>query len=244
MSQSGQEIKLWMPSSMQGSNQTPPTKISEVLSRVQDPIDSLKRDVHTAFSGINLRGIKSHDVMTTRRIGHRNASGYDLRGLYVKKGQMGLVTALESDDFQKVNDALGLFMGQIGLTPETAILGGIVLDDYEENVDESDNRFRVALLRDEKDRRTDGKSGLLFTSEGKVELVPEPNFNPAARGNERVFLTDDEREAYEAFEKLNDHSDAKVIHPYIAAALVNATQIVGAAIIRKQIQVDFFQNES
>ncbi len=240
MSNQSQEIGLWIPNSLANTRNTVPATISEALSRVQDPIQNLKRDVHTEFSGINLRGIKSHEVASTRRVG-RSASSYDFKGLYVRNGQMGIVTALEPSDFSQLNDSLKLFMAQIGLTPETAILGGIVLDEYEDDVDESANNYRVALLRDEKDRRTDGKSGVLFTSQGKVELVPEPNINPAARGNERVFLTEEEKAAYEAFEKLNDHSDKDVIHPYIASALINATLIVGSAIMRKKIQSGFFE---
>ncbi len=240
MAKPSHEMGLWTPQSIIDASDLTLVKavnISDALKRVQAPIDQLKQIVHNEFSGVNLRGMKTHDVLVTRRIGQRSSSSYDLKGLVTYSGEMGLAVDFNSGEI-KFFDPLRMFMAQVGISENDTLSGGLVLEEYDKNLDESSLGFRVALM---KSCDEDYKEGVLFDSKGKVSLIPEPKINPASFGG-RIFDSEVHQEAYQAFEKLNDTSNPKVIHPLISAGLVNAAILVGTAITRRKIRSDFFEH--
>lgn len=238
MAKTSQEMGLWTPQSIidaSGLRLDKAVNISDALKQIQEPVNYLKNAVHTEFSGVNLRGLPTHDVIVTRRTRKSSYDSYNLKGLDTHAGEMGLVVNFNLGEV-KFFDPLRMFMAQVGIIDNDHLSGGLVLEDYDKDLDESSLGYRVALMKGSDTT----KEGILFSSWGKVSLVPEPKINPASSRGDRIFDSKMQQEAYEAFTTLNQMSDAKVIHPLISAALVNATILVGTAIAKRQLKTTFF----
>lgn len=210
----------------------PVSTISQFIARTQGPIGQLGIALHTEFSSMNYRGLKTYRART------RSVPVGDLpqkfEGVELQPNSMAIYFDLEAGELEPVSPALQLFLNQLELKPEEITRGLLVLGRVSEDVSESTCPYGIAFIVNQEAQK-DGKSGLYLHSSGEIALIPfiakhnpNPEYRSELEAQNDVLLG-----------QLEQASTRTIMHPLVSRAIIEAGTFMRQALMRRKIQIEF-----
>jgi hypothetical protein len=212
-----------------------PTNVSEFVELLSQPVKDIGRALHTEFSGLNLRGIKTHNVSVYR--GQPNNFSSIVGGITLEPNTIVVVSELTpSEVTEAAGPALQLFLNQLQLKPEDITKGAIMLKQTHEYIAESSCPYDIALLVSE-DAFQKGENGIIFKSYGSVQLLPE-----AIRlVGEKEYRSDLYEKNDKLFTAMSILSNEFIPNPLIARGIIEAARLVGKGVVARKIEATLFK---
>lgn len=204
-----------------------PRNVSEALQVIESPLQGIGRQLHVEFSGVNLRGLQTHDVQA-----QRNDFPDQAHNLVLPEKSMTIFTQLTPEELLGAGPALRMFLEEIGFDCQKDALGVLNLLRYNEPIEKSGDSFQVGITPTDEDMK-EGRYGFLFKSYGSVHLAPEPR-DPKSITDETV------QRAQSSFNALNSVHLGNIHHPLFTRALYDCAVLVGTAIWNRKKQSEYF----
>lgn len=209
-------------------------EFNEILNR---SILDLGKALHTEFSGLNLRGIKTHEVRIHRNGSSGNNAPIIEGGITLDRNTDAIITDIASSEVENSGSTLKMFFKQLELGPEDITKGIIVLRDTNEDILQSNCYYDLAFLIKENALK-EGKSGIFLSSVGHVRLLPERK--NAGRTDVGEFRSELEKQNFELFARLGYSSPSAILHPLVVRGIVEAGLLIGKAVVNRKINSGVF----
>lgn len=226
--------------------------VEDFIARFQSPISQMGLALHKEFSGINLRGVNTHNVQVSRPSTHSSSTSERvIENIRVEKDSMAIVTGLKPEEVDTAGMSLRLLMNQLQLTSVEVVKGVIVLRNYHEDIPKSRCPYEVGLIVSDEALKA-GKSGLVLTDYGSLSLLPNPkdqredledSFSPITYRSQLEKRSVKILQALRSSSHNSSVTGLSVFHPIVAAAIVEAATLIARAIYRRKIVPDF-ENQS
>lgn len=225
----------WLPVPLPDSENV--TDITGLINFFEKPLKGLGTAVHVEFSAINFRRHKTHDVKVIKTDSMPSADEVPL-----DPHQMAIITALTPEELAQTPPMLRKFFNQLDITDTDEVRGFFVLHHYNYDIGDSNlNTHDVGFLLNESEIEK-GRFGFMIKAMGAVNLTPD---NTRPWGDIRVlpgevkggYTPEKEKEAYMAFRRLR----GGLYNPFIARAYLEATLLVGNAILARKIKSEYFE---
>lgn len=225
----------WLPVPIPDSEEV--RDISGLVDFFEKPLRGLGIAVHVQFSAINFRRYKTHDVDVAKTDKMPSAGELSLDA-----NQMSIITALTSEELAKTPPMLRKFFNQLDITDTDEVRGFFVLHHYNRDIgDPNFNTHDVGFLLNESEIEK-GRFGFKLKATGEVVLMPD---HTRRWGDIKVlpgdfkggYTPEKEKEAYGAFYRLR----GGLQNPFKARAYLEATLLVGNAILARKIKSEYFE---
>lgn len=211
-----------------------PSNVTDFLEAFHSPVAKIGRSLHTEFSGINLRGVITHnvEVLYDRPEGYYYANG-SMSSIDMQRDQITIITDLKRDELLGKGQVLNLFLNELELVSDEVEKGFIMLENTQEKIPESKCPFTVGVMLTE-DALKKGKSGFRVSSSGKITVFP----NIASERTEK-YRSGLENKNYKLFSELSNISKGEIKHPLVERLIVETAFLVGKAIVSRKAKSEF-----
>jgi hypothetical protein len=211
-----------------------PTNVSDFIEAFRTPVEKLGKAIHAEFSGINYRGIKTHDV-SVLRIDIDPGISYSNEAIGSRKNQIVVATKLQDSEIESAGQTLKLFIKQLELTPEDIQDGFIRLENVNEDIPKSNCPFSAGIRATSEALRA-GKSGFIVSTSGELGLFPLIKDRTAGK----EFKSKLEENNSNLLLELRNVSMNRVKHPLVERLIAESAFLIGKAISNRRIQSDIF----
>lgn len=209
-----------------------PNNVSDFLEAFHAPVEKIGLALHTEFSGINFRGIKTHDV----RIRYSGSGSWfsDPDSVFSAKNQTLISSSFQPNEFEEGNQVLRLFLNELKLSPSEILEGFIRLENTQEDIPRSTCPFSVGIIITPEALKQ-GKSGFIVSSSGELELFPRVKEDMGRK----QFRSELEGKNYELFLGLRNVSVGEIKHPLVERLITECAFFIGKAVVNRKIKSEF-----
>jgi hypothetical protein len=212
--------------------QRKPKNVTEFLEAFHSPVGKLGLALHTEFSGINLRGVITHNV----QIRHSGSQDHfpERNDMFSRKDQILILADLKSEELEEKGQVLSLFLNELDLCPNEIEKGLIRLENTQEDIPKSDCPFSVGIIPTEEAIRL-GKSGFIVSSSGEFQIFPKIKEKMGVK----EFRSELEKKNYNLFLELRNISIGEIKHPLIERLITESAFLIGKAIADRKVKSEF-----
>jgi len=211
-----------------------PNNVTEFLEAFRTPVETVGRALHTEFSGINYRGIRTHDV-GVRRIDTDPYLDSTQDSIASRKNQIIIITKFQLNEIENVGQTFKLFLNELELSYQDIQDGFIRLEDVQEEIPKSKCYFSIGI-RVTPEALKQGKSGFIVSSSGEIEIFPRIK----QEFNEKKYRSKLEEKNSNLLLELRNVSINRIKHPLVERLLAEGAFLIGKAIADRKIKSDVF----